>query len=184
MVVAHHNPHQEGYPQNSPLEKGGRLGERGGVRQRNGGQAAALQQSGPTPSTGPQGLFGKRLGAPVEPLDFNFLIASTVWLQAPGTQIRRWPISPKRHEAPRHTHPSGEHRALSRDQIAPFLSAFWKPTATPGDGGWRQERWDSQASPYPPHPQPVLQRSGAQWQGGGGREEAQKLGNSLGLVYC
>lgn len=80
-------------------------GKRWCESQRNGAEAAAFQQSGPALSMGPQGWFGERLGALVEPLDFNFLIASTVWLQAPGT--RRWPVSPRRHEAPRSTHRSG-----------------------------------------------------------------------------
>lgn len=43
---------------------------------------------------GPQSLFGKRLGALLEPLDFNFLIASAVWLQAPGTQTDAGPCLP------------------------------------------------------------------------------------------
>lgn len=131
------------------------------------------------------------MGALVEPLDFNFLIASTVWLQAPGT--RRWPVSPRRHEAPRSTHTSGEHRALSRGlgveskyQTAPSLSAFWKPTAMPRHGDRGPEHLSVQTQtagggveglvtgktgtakpPYPPHPQPILLRSRTQWQGVG-----------------
>lgn len=52
-----------------------------------------------------------------------------------------------------------------------------------GGGGGDSKDGDSQAPPYPPHPQPVLLRSGAQWQGLG-EGGAQKLGKSLGLVYC
>lgn len=163
-------------------------------------------------STGPQGRFGERLGALVEPLYFNFLTASTVWLQAPGT--RRWPVSPRRHEAPRSTHPSGEHRALSRGQgvrskcqTAPFLSAFWKPTAmsrhgdrgpehlsvqtqTPGRrGGGRgvgdRKDGDSQAplptpsSAYPPEVKSPVAR------GGGAHSEAwQQLGFGFLTSFC
>lgn len=55
--------------------------------------------------------------------DFNFLIASTVWLQDPGTQTRCWPMSPRQHEAPRGTYPLREYTALSRGE--------WRPDSTP-----------------------------------------------------
>lgn len=51
----------------------------------------------------------------MEPLDFNFLIAPTVWLQASGTQTDAGP-SPRQHEAPRYTYTLEECRAPSRDQ--------------------------------------------------------------------
>lgn len=148
----------------------------------------------------------------MEPLDFNFLIASTVWLQAPGT--RRWPVSPRRHEAPRSTHTSGEHRALSRGlgveskyQTAPSLSAFWKPTAMPrhGDRGPEHLSVQTQAAgggveglvtgkmgtakpPYPPHPH-ILLRSRTQWQGvgvgvGACSEAWQQLGFGFLTSFC
>lgn len=51
-----------------------------------------------------------------------------------------------------------------------------------GERGLATGKMGTAKPPYPPHPQPILLRSRAQWQGVGVGGRIQKLGNSWGLV--
>lgn len=141
----------------TPLEKGNVQGRDDTGDRAVGAEAAALHWA--LLLCRSPGPIWERVGSLEEPLPFHFLIASTVWLQAPGTQTRCWSCLPG---GTLGTHPSGECRALSRGQGIGAVTAFWKPKATPRDGNRGPEQLSvqtqagdgggSEAPPFPPTP--------------------------------